>query len=325
MSMISIILPVFNGEKTIQETIASVLDQTYSDFELIIINDGSNDSTLEVLANISDPRVKVFSYPNAGVAASRNRGLVQAGGEFIAFLDADDLWKPDKLEAQLKALEANPKAGVAYSWSDFIDESNRFLHPGRRLCLEGDVYADILALNFLEHGSNPLVRREAFEQVGSFEESLPPSDDWDMWIRLAAEYEFALVQSSQILYRVSANSQSSNAAKLEVTSLRTIERAFSQAPESLQPLKKRSLSENYKYLTFKWLEGYPTRQKGLAACRCFWISIKYQPMLLRQPRLMLIVIFKILMSIVLPSQQSQTLLTFAKRFYRKYYNLMPLN
>jgi glycosyltransferase involved in cell wall biosynthesis len=109
MPLISVVIPVYNGEKTIQETIKSVLNQTFQSLELIIVNDGSNDETLKVISIIKDPRIKVFSYPNAGLSASRNRGLAHATGEYISFIDADDLWTPDKLEAQLKVLQENPK------------------------------------------------------------------------------------------------------------------------------------------------------------------------------------------------------------------------
>src|SRR3712207_3352824 len=114
MPLISVIIPVYNGEKTIQETIESVLNQTFPSFELIVINDGSHDSTLDIVSSIKDPRIKVFSYPNAGLSASRNRGISVACGEYVSFIDADDLWTPDKLEAQYKALQANPQAAVAY-------------------------------------------------------------------------------------------------------------------------------------------------------------------------------------------------------------------
>ena len=107
MSIISIIIPVYNAEKTIESTINSVLNQTFIDFELIVINDGSTDSTLEIVHKITDPRLKVFSYANANQAASRNRGIAKATGEYIAFLDADDLWTPDKLESQINMLKNN--------------------------------------------------------------------------------------------------------------------------------------------------------------------------------------------------------------------------
>lgn len=130
MPTISVIVPAYNAEKTILKTIESVLKQTFTDFELIIINDGSNDSTLNIVNSINDDRIKVFSYANSGVCVSRNRGIEQAQGEYISFLDADDLWTTDKLELQLKALQENPQTAIAYSWTDYIDENGKFLYPG---------------------------------------------------------------------------------------------------------------------------------------------------------------------------------------------------
>jgi len=312
MPEITVIIPVYNGEKTIRNTIESVLNQTFTDFELIIINDGSQDSTLAVIDNTKDPRKKVFSYPNAGVSESRNRGLELSTGEYIAFLDADDLWTPDKLEAQCKALQENPKAAVAYSWSDWIDESGQFLCSGGHITVDGDAYANLLLRDFVESGSNPLIRRQALAEVGGFEPSVTPAEDWDMWLRLAARYEFVTVPSPQILYRISPNSASFNIWKMEAGSLRTIERAFAQAPESLQHLKREVLGNRYKYLTFKALEGPPERRRGLTATRFFWQAVTHDPAWLRRTQLMLIILFKIALATLLPPQQAETLLTLAK-------------
>src|SRR4028119_546862 len=117
MPIISVIIPAYNAERTIKETIQSVLNQSFQDLELLIINDGSQDSTLDVVESIQDPRIRVFCYLNAGSSASRNRGIGLAKGEYISFIDADDLWTVDKLESQFKALQENPKAAVAYSWT----------------------------------------------------------------------------------------------------------------------------------------------------------------------------------------------------------------
>jgi len=318
MPLISVIIPVYNGEKTIKETIASVLNQTFSDLELIVINDGSQDSTLKVVSSISDPRLKVFSYPNAGLAAARNRGIFQAVGEYISFIDADDLWAPDKLEAQFKALQANPQAAVAYSWTDWVDESSQFLRPGGHISVNGNVYAKLLLRDFVESGSNPLIRRQALAEVGGFDESLAAVEDWDMWLRLAARYEFVSVSSSQILYRVSHNSMSSNVWKMEAGSLRIIERAFAQVPESLQHLKREVLGNRYKYLTLKALEGTPKPGKGLTAARFLWQAVSNDPTWLRRTQLMLIILFKIATVTLLPPQQAQSLLNKVKSLSRKY-------
>ena len=312
MPLISVIIPVYNNESTIQETIESVLTQSFSDLELIVINDGSQDSTLKIVSSILDPRLKVFSYPNAGLAATRNRGVSHASGEYISFIDADDLWTPDKLEAQFKALQANPQAAVAYSWTDWIDESGQFLRPGGHISVNGDVFATLLVRDFVESGSNPLIRAEALAEVGGFDESLPAVEDWDMWLRLAARYEFVCVPSPQILYRVSSSSMSSNVWKMEAGSLRVIERAFAVAPESLQHLKREVLANRYKYLTFKAVEGTPERKKGLAAVRFLWQMVRYDRSMLLRSQILAIVLVKIAIATLLPSQLSQALLKAGK-------------
>jgi glycosyltransferase involved in cell wall biosynthesis len=314
MSLVSVVIPAFNSQKTIQETIESVLKQSFSNFELIVINDGSQDITLEILANIKDSRLKVFSYPNAGVSISRNRGIYQARGEYISFLDSDDLWTSDKLETQLKALQSNPKAGVAYSWTSYIDETGKFLYPGNQVALNGKVYEQLILHNFIESGSNVLIRREALNQVGGFDESLFGPEDWDLLIRLAAQYDFVVIPIPQILYRMSADSISSSISRQEKGCLKVIEKAFGQSPESLQHLKKYSIANLYKYLTFRVLVGSLERQKALTAGRCFWYAVKNNPAFLREhPKLMLIVMLKIMAGILLPTQQAQMFLAMLKK------------
>nr|MDJ0704594.1 glycosyltransferase family A protein [Leptolyngbyaceae cyanobacterium MO_188.B28] len=171
--LISVVIPVYNGQSTIQETVDSVLKQTLTDFELIVINDGSTDKTLEILEANPDPRIKIFSYPNKGLSASRNRGIRHAASDLITFLDADDLWSPDKLEAQRRALQAHPNADVAYSWTDYIDGDSQFLQAGMHITANGNVLAKLLTVNFIESGSNVLIRQSALKSVGFFDESLP--------------------------------------------------------------------------------------------------------------------------------------------------------
>ncbi len=140
---------------------------------------------------------------------------------------------------------------------------------------------------------------------------MTPSEDRDLWLRLAARYHFVAVPSPQILYRQSVNSASANISRMEAASLRVIERAFNQAPESLQYLKQPSIANVYKGLTFKALEGAPDRQQGLTAARLLWHSDKNDPSLLRS-RVILKVLFKIVAMTLLSPQQAQALLTKAK-------------
>ena len=306
MPIISVIIPAYNAEKTIQETVQSVLNQTFTDFELLIVDDGSQDATLDIIKRISDPRIQVSSYPNAGANISRNRGLAQAAGEYVSFLDADDLWTPDKLEAQLNALQTNTQAAVAYSWTDCIDESGQFSRHGGSVTVNGNVLAELLIINFLSNGSNALIRKQAIAELGGFDESLSACQDWDMWLRLAAKYEFVGVPYPHILYRVSTNSISSNVVVLEQAVLTVIERVFSQTPASWYYLKKYSLGNMYKYLLFKAFDGYPNRQTGQAAIRFLWQTLKYDPSMLRV-RVTWKVLFNIMITNLLPTQQAQKL------------------
>ena len=317
MPLISVIIPVFNGEKTIKETIESVLNQTWSDLEIIVINDGSNDSTLGILNRLQDPRLKIFSYSNAGLAASRNRGIFLAIGKYISFIDADDVWTLDKLEAQLNALKVNPQAAVAYSWTNWIDESGQFLRPGGHIIANGNVYEQLLKRDFIESGSNVLIRTEALTEVGSFDESVKAVEDWDMWLRLAACYEFVCVPLPQILYRISPNSMSTDVLQMERSSLGVIEKALANAPQDLKIKKREIIGERYKYLTLKAIEGNLERRKGLAAVRFFLQAISNDPTWIKRTRLMSIVLFKIAIATIISPQQSQVLLSKIKSIYEK--------
>lgn len=249
MPAISVIVPAYNAERTILETLASVQQQTFSDFELLIINDGSHDSTLELVQEIIDERIQVFSYKNAGVSVARNRGIAHATGKFISFLDADDLWAPDKLELQLAALRQHPDAGVAYSWTHLIDEKGEFLHAGEPIAFEGNVYPKLLVRNFIYSGSNGLIRRQALESAGEFDSALTHGEDWEFYLRLAAYWPFVVIRKPQIFYRQTSESASSKVELTEKAVQKAIEKAFLMAPRELQHLKNQNLANLYQYLT----------------------------------------------------------------------------
>jgi glycosyltransferase involved in cell wall biosynthesis len=280
MPIVSVIIPTHNGERTIQQTIESVLNQTLCSFELIVVDDGSTDSTLEVLSQVEDARLKVFSYHNPGVAASRNYGLAHASGEYAAFLDHDDLWTSDKREAQHRALQENPQAAVAYSLVSCIDETGRFLHRGSRIIADGDVYARLLPTDFLDSASNPLIRKHTVEQVGDFDESFASADDWDLFLRLAARYPFVCVPKVQILSREYPDSLSFDVERMEEAALAVCDSAFANAPSPLQHLKRASMGNLLKYLAARSLRGHPGRHRGLQATRFLWRAARYDPALL---------------------------------------------
>ncbi|MEH1789950.1 MAG: glycosyltransferase [Nostoc sp.] len=298
---ISVIIPAYNSEKTIKQTIQSVLNQTFTNLELIVINDGSQDSTLEVVTQFQDSRIKVFSYANAGGNVSRNRGLRNAVGEFVSFLDADDLWTPDKLQSQLKALQGNATAKVAYGWTDYIDTNGKFLLSGKRINVNGNIYENLLLNNFLENGSNPLIDKKALITLGGFDESLNAAQDWDMWLRLASKFNFVCVPSVQILYRISANSVSSNLVRQEKACLQVLERAYKERPSTLKNSWDISLGNLYKYLVCKALQKPFNRQKALSSAIFLWKYFFNEPSKLQNINFILKVFLKIAIILISPT------------------------
>ncbi|MBW4668684.1 MAG: glycosyltransferase [Cyanomargarita calcarea GSE-NOS-MK-12-04C] len=307
MPKISVIIPVYNGQKTIKATIESVLQQTLSDFELIVINADSSDSTLNIISQIEDPRLQVFTYPKANVAVNRNRGVSHAIGEFVSFLDADDLWTTDKLEAQYKALLENPNAAIAYSFTDAIDENGRFLRKCSHASWTGDVYLKLLLDDFIGSGSNVTIRKDTFTEISGFDETLTNAQDTDLWLRIAAQHHFVAVTKVQILYRICGDSMSSNLLGLEKSNLQIIERAFAcKKAAQLQHLKRYSIANLYKYLSYKSLEVPLDKRKTIIVIRYLWQVVITDPYILFKP-----VIYKALLKLVainiLPSKQAQKL------------------
>jgi glycosyltransferase involved in cell wall biosynthesis len=281
MPTISVVIPAYNAERTILETIASVQQQTFTDFEMILINDGSTDQTLELVQSIEDERLKIFSYENGGLCVARNRGISHASGEFIAFLDADDLWTSDKLERQIAALQQSPEAGVAYSWTYFMDEQGKTFFPGVPLFFDGNVQANLLANNFLASGSNPLIRRQAIESVGEFDPTCSGCADWDYWLRLSACWSFVVVPNHQIFYRQSSSSMSSKVQAMEEAGIRVVEKTFRVLSAELQPLKNQSLAWIYQYSAQQYLQHSNNNPEGVnQAGQKLWKAIILHPKIL---------------------------------------------
>lgn len=274
---VSVILPVHDGEATIREAVGSVLAQTLRNLELIVIDDGSTDGTLDVLRTIPDHRLQICSTPRSGPAASRNRGVERAAAATLAFIDADDFWLPGKLEAQLAALERSPEAAVAYCWTDYIDVAGHYVCPDSRPVFAGSVYAQILRRNFIDSGSNIVVRKQALVEVGGFDERLPVVEDWDLYIRLAAHHTFVCVPAVLVLYRLSPTSLTTRFLLMEDAYWKVVNRAFAQAPASLQHLKRKSVARFYEYLAGKATQGCPSRRNGLTAIRFFAMAVRSRP------------------------------------------------
>lgn len=278
MLKVSVIIPAYNAMVYLPETMKSVLKQTYDDFEVIVVNDGSSDQTEQWVSQITDPRVRLICQRNQGSSAARNTGINQARGEYIAFLDADDLWEPTKLEKQVHCLEQDPEAGLVYTWTALIDEKGESRGKVIANYAEGNVWKTLIECNILECGSTPMIRRCCFESVGVFDINLGSlCDDWEMWIRIASRYSFKVVKEPLVYYRAHSNSTSKNWELMEQAYSKTIEKVFSSAQSDLLYLKSRSYGYANLCLAWKPLQSQENSyKKAIHFCQQ---ALKHYPQL----------------------------------------------
>ena len=218
MMKVSVVIPAYNCMAFLPATLDSVLKQTFSNFEVLIVDDGSPDQVGAWAAQVADARVRLISQANQGVAEARNTGIAESEGEYIAFLDNDDLWHPTKLEKQVHYFEANPTVGVVYTWTVLVDEQEQ---PTGRIFAsqaEGNVWQALLESDVISNGSSAMVRRCCFETVGGFDRNLNFAADLDMWLRLTTHYPFGLIKEPLTLYRQHSNSMSKESTADDSTS-----------------------------------------------------------------------------------------------------------
>ena len=194
MPRVSVIIPVYNSEKTIGEALDSVAAQMYTDYEVIVVNDGSSDQSESIIKKYMRPPLDVtyVEQANKGPAAARNAGLRLAKGEFVVFLDADDLWDKDKLATAVQAMDANPEAKLVFTdmrhmVNDLLVHSSYLHERGYRHLSIGLIYDNLLKENFIFTPTVTL-RRGVLKDVGYFDENLPITEDYDLWLRIARLY-----------------------------------------------------------------------------------------------------------------------------------------
>jgi glycosyltransferase involved in cell wall biosynthesis len=200
--IVSVVVPCYNGAKFIDDAVWSIRKQTYPAIDIVVINDGSTDNTQDLLEKHAklDPRVRVFSQYNRGLSAARNVGIKQAQGEYICFLDADDVMLPEKLERQVHFLANDPSADLVYS-DYFIGDPD--LNPVGLVAVRipsTDLFDAYACKNWFAPMS-PLMRSKLIERVGEFDEQLRASEDWDYWIRCAQAGKFAYLPGVLAIYR----------------------------------------------------------------------------------------------------------------------------
>jgi glycosyltransferase involved in cell wall biosynthesis len=231
--LVSVIIPTFNRWSYLQMTIDSVLAQTYPHIEIIVVDDGSTDQTAEGLQSYSS-RIRVIRQTNQGGTAARNTGINAATGDYLTFLDHDDLMLPTKLEQQVALLETHPEFGAAHCRWEYIDPQGNVLDRIGPLPV-GNLYMTLVLGCFLWSGA-PIVRRHYFEQIGGFDTSIW-SSDWDMWLRLSkVDCIFGCVQEILGSYRIMPDSTMSDVNRTETMDIRLLDKAFAdptQVPRAI--------------------------------------------------------------------------------------------
>ena len=238
--LVSVIIPVLNGEDYIALAIESVLAQTMREFELIIIDDGSTDDTAGVVNRYDDDRIVYHYQPNRGLSAARNAGIRRARAKWLAFLDCDDYWHAEKLEAQLARAASAPDAGLVYCATSSTTMAGEFVYdiPAR---IEGHVLPQLLYGNRVAgSASSAMVRRDVLATVGEFDEALRCSEDWDMWLRVSSVTSVARVETPLVCCSNTPGSLGKNIGMLRDANRFILDRAFASYAAELTHLRRQA-------------------------------------------------------------------------------------
>ena len=200
MPKVSVIMSVYNGDRYLREAVDSVLAQTFADFELIVINDGSTDHSRDILAGYDDARVRVFEQSNRGLVASLYRGIGLAQAPLIARHDADDRSVPERLARQVEFLEHHPRVVIVGSSMSVMDEAGKIMHEHRVLLHDPELRQELLVRSPFAHGS-VMFRRSAFDAAGPYQQEFWPAEDYELWLRLALKGELANIDDCLYVYR----------------------------------------------------------------------------------------------------------------------------
>ena len=259
---VSVIMPAYNSEAFIDESVRSVLAQTFTDFELLVIDDGSTDGTRARLEAFSDPRLRVIRHEsNQGVSAAGNTGVRAATGKFICCIGSDDIWLPTKLEEQVALIEHEPGVGVVYSWLGLIDAKGRVRPKVETPDLDDDAIATLASGRCLVI-TTALVRSDDFAKYGWMDTKLKAGEDWDLFLRLAlAGLRFKGIRKPLVYARVRSDSLSRDPANADMIKVAfdKLESLHPEYPHALTP----KVMSGAAFRSAQWSIGMENAHNGL--------------------------------------------------------------
>ncbi len=287
--LVSVVVPAYNAAAFIERTLNSVCAQSWSELEILVVDDGSSDDTADIVHRLAagDGRIRLLRQENQGVSAARNLGIENARGEYIALLDADDIWMPEKIDRQMRVFQSgSPRIGLVYTQSVRIFEDGRPpVYSGGNEA-DGEVFFALLHGNFLQNASTPLIRRACFDKAGVFslefrKQRAQGCEDWDMYLRIAEHYEFGLVREHLTGYWQSAESMSTNWDVMHRSYRLLMDGARTRHPDIPGYVFRWSRS-NY----FVYLANLASRGGDLASSmRLMTSAVALDPQMLLNPRL----------------------------------------
>jgi glycosyltransferase involved in cell wall biosynthesis len=297
---LSIVIPAYNVERYVGASISSALGQTLREIEVIVVDDGSTDTTARIAGEFDDPRLIIKRKPNGGLSSARNCGIAAARGRYIGFLDGDDLWHPTKAERHLATMEADPAIGISYSYSAYVQEDGT---PTDRVLfsrLFRPTLDQMIRRNHVGNGSAPVVRAECFKVAGTFDESLRSCEDWEMWVRLLRDTGAVAQLIPEVLtsYRIVPTSLTMNFAGFLRGAELAAGKIRAETPQVKSSSVRRGLATCYRIAGTKALHG-GSRSEALRLIRR---AVSIDPLLIAvDPRLAVTLLLAIVPSRAKPS------------------------
>lgn len=241
---VSVILTAYNRPEFLDEAILSVLNQTFVDYEFILVDDGSTDSEIKAICDHYKDQLTYIFRENGGLPAARNTGIVNAKGKYICFLDDDDVWMPQKLQRQVdyfKQIPSSENIGLIFTWSIIIDEKGQEIGRGGTH-VRGNIYYDLFYKCLVHAPSSVMIKREVFEKIGLFDEFFRMREDWEFYFRVSKEYNVCSIDEPLIKYRRHSTnlSGSKNIKRSESYEIKVLEKAFQSAAENKEVQKIRN-------------------------------------------------------------------------------------
>jgi len=297
-SKVSVIIPTYNRANLLHRAIKSVLNQTWQDLEIIVVDDGSTDNTEEDVKRFGDQRIRYIRHKkNKGSAVARNYGIKIARGEYIAFQDSDDEWLPEKIEKQMEIFKTAPsKIGVVYTGLWRIENNKKIYIPSSEISKkEGDIHNALFIKNFVTLPS-AVVKKECFKTVGLFDENLPRLQDWDLWIRISKHYQFKFIDEPLVISYYTPDSISADLRALAIAHEIILKKHFSNIFEkNKKTLMLRVYSDHLRYVgdlflcinkaqkgrkyLIKSIKAYPLNWRSYLCYALSFLGIKFRVLL----------------------------------------------